>query len=105
MDSYHILGVSPDDCFEDIKLSYYKLARRYHPDKSSQPDPTRFLEIQEAWNSLRSQFEKPKLSVMANIVEFNELEIIDEYTYSYPCRCGECYEVGFCFSSTFLIPF
>ncbi|GAA5936436.1 hypothetical protein JCM3775_000820 [Rhodotorula graminis] len=55
---YDALGVQPGASDADIKKAYRKLALRYHPDKQSStqdgapPDPTRFQEIQHAWEVL-----------------------------------------------------
>ncbi len=48
-DYYKIMGVKPDARADEIKRAYRKLARKYHPDVSSEPDAeTRFKEIGEA---------------------------------------------------------
>ena len=36
---YKILNISPDAPAEEIKKSYYKLAKRYHPDNKSTNAP------------------------------------------------------------------
>lgn len=49
-DYYAALGVERGASAEDIKRSYRKLARKYHPDVSKQPDAeTRFKDIAEAY--------------------------------------------------------
>jgi curved DNA-binding protein len=53
-DYYEILGIKRDATEKEIKRSYQKLARKYHPDVSQQPDAEeRFKEIGEAYNVLK----------------------------------------------------
>lgn len=53
---YSILGVKKDASNEEIKQSYRKLAKKWHPDKNSDPSaPKRFLEISEAYETLGSE--------------------------------------------------
>ncbi|MCG6940135.1 MAG: DnaJ domain-containing protein [Thiohalocapsa sp.] len=48
-DYYKILGVARDAGQDDIKRAYRKLARKYHPDVSKEPDAeARFKEVNEA---------------------------------------------------------
>ena len=53
-DYYKVLGVSKTASADDIKKSYRKLARKYHPDanKSDPKAEERFKEISEAYNTL-----------------------------------------------------
>jgi DnaJ-class molecular chaperone len=52
-DNYEILGVSPISTVDLIKAAYRKKAAQYHPDKNQSPDaPTRFREVQEAYEVL-----------------------------------------------------
>lgn len=53
-DYYAILGVSPETPSDEIKRAYRKLARKYHPDVSKEPNAeARFKEINEAWEVLQ----------------------------------------------------
>src|SRR5450432_4364236 len=53
-DFYKILGVAKDAPHDEIKKSYRKLARKYHPDanKGNPASEERFKEISEAYNVL-----------------------------------------------------
>lgn len=52
-DYYKVLGVARDASPDDIKKAYRKLARKYHPDVSKEPDAeSRFKEVAEAYEAL-----------------------------------------------------
>lgn len=52
-DYYNTLGVKPDADVDTIRRAYRKLARKYHPDVSSEADAeTRFKDVSEAWDVL-----------------------------------------------------
>lgn len=54
-DYYDILGVSREASDADIKKAYRRLARKYHPDVSKEPDSElRFKEMKEAYDVLRN---------------------------------------------------
>lgn len=57
-DYYAILGVARDADADDIKKAYRKMARKYHPDVSKEPDASeRMSEVNEA-NAVLSDVEK-----------------------------------------------
>ncbi|CAD8160491.1 unnamed protein product [Paramecium pentaurelia] len=51
---YKILNVSTDASQEDIKASFFELAKKYHPDSNPETsiDPEKFREIQSAYSTL-----------------------------------------------------
>lgn len=54
-DYYAALGVEPDADEKAIKTAYRKLARKYHPDVSKEPDAeAHFKEVSEAYEVLKS---------------------------------------------------
>ncbi|TVQ45300.1 MAG: J domain-containing protein [Gammaproteobacteria bacterium] len=53
-DYYAVMGVARDASQDDIRRAYRKLARRYHPDVSKEPDAeSRFKELGEAYEVLK----------------------------------------------------
>ena len=50
---YEVLGLRPDASAADIKKAYRRLARKYHPDVSREPDAeSKFKAVQEAYDIL-----------------------------------------------------
>jgi curved DNA-binding protein len=55
-DYYEVLGVQRDASPEQIKRAYKRLARKFHPDVSKEPDAEeRFKEVGEAYDVLRDK--------------------------------------------------
>jgi len=53
-DYYATLGVAKDASADDIKKAYRKLARKYHPDVSKEPDAKeKFQDVSEAYETLK----------------------------------------------------
>lgn len=63
-DYYEVLGVAKDASDSDLKNAFRRLARKYHPDRSDEPDAdSKFKEAQEAYAVLsdsqkRSQYDR-----------------------------------------------
>lgn len=64
-DLYKILDVNFDATTEEIKLSYRKLVRIYHPDVAgSSADSAKFKEIQEAYEILTDEENRKKYDIL-----------------------------------------
>lgn len=63
-DYYEVLGISKDATPEEIKKTYRRLARKYHPDVNKEPDAAeKFKEVKEAYEVLnddqkRAQYDR-----------------------------------------------
>ncbi len=52
---YDILSVKPSARAEEIKRAYKKLARKYHPDVSKEPDAQEtFQDVSDAYDNLKN---------------------------------------------------
>jgi len=51
-DYYSILGVNKDATEKELKITYYKLAQKYHPDKTGGKTADKFKEISNAYEVL-----------------------------------------------------
>lgn len=65
-DYYAALQVKPDASAEEIKRSYRKLARKYHPDVSKEPDAeSRFKDVAEAYKALKDPEQRATYDAIA----------------------------------------
>lgn len=55
-DYYEVMGISKDATPEEIKKTYRRLARKYHPDVNKEPDAAdKFKEVKEAYEVLSDE--------------------------------------------------
>lgn len=55
VDPYNILKSKKTDSFEVIQTNYRKLVKQFHPDNPHSGNNEKFLQIQNAWNSLTNK--------------------------------------------------
>lgn len=96
-DYYKIMGVSPDASEKDIKTAYRKLARKYHPDISKEPDAEeRFKEMGEAYDVLRDTKKRAEYDQYLKHREFNQkAQQSGGYSYSHAGRDNPYEDVQF----------
>lgn len=72
-DYYKIMGVAADASDKDIKTAYRKLARKYHPDISKEPNAEeKFKEMGEAYEVLKDPVKKAEYDQYLKNREFNQ---------------------------------
>lgn len=57
-DPYYILGVRRDAPMWVIKAAFRALSREYHPDTGTEPNISRFQEVQEAFRFIKQEQEE-----------------------------------------------
>jgi molecular chaperone DnaJ len=84
-DYYEILGIPPESSAETITDAFHRLARRYHPDRSTELDAEeRFKDITEAYSVL---------SDPAKRAEYDAARVAERYP-SRPARWSHFFTVG-----------
>ena len=64
-DYYAILGVSSSATHDDLRATFRQLAKRYHPDVSSEPDAAdRFREVYEAYEVLSDSLKRQQYDAL-----------------------------------------
>lgn len=65
IDYYRVLGISPDADDKAVKLAYKKLARKYHPDVSKEPQTEeKFKQIAEAYDVIHNKKERAEYDAL-----------------------------------------
>lgn len=62
-DYYSIIGVEPDADSEEIRRAYREKVRKCHPDACCEEDPEKFLELQEAYETLNDSIKRREYDV------------------------------------------
>ncbi|XP_048401013.1 dnaJ homolog subfamily C member 24 [Stegostoma tigrinum] len=108
-DWYEILGASPSHSMQELRQSYQRLARLYHPDKQHADAPVeeleecvqRFIEVDQAWKILGNEETKREYDLQRREVTMSQKWPVDaqvsledmhwiaaDQCYTYDCRCG-----------------
>jgi len=75
-DYYQVMEVSSRASQEEIKQAYQRLARKYHPDISKEPEAeTRFKEVNEAYEILKNPEKRADYNA--------SFQIVSPYTYAW----------------------
>jgi len=107
---YEVLGVLPSAGSQELKRVFQRLARQYHPDKTSEEmqlsdHTSRFLAISEAWKvlsdpELRKQYDAAwvqrctaQAQPVQDTVNIEEFADTADGRWVFSCRCGGEYEL------------
>ena len=106
-DYYEVLGVSKDASEQEIKSAFRKLAKKYHPDVSKEPDAEeKFKEAQEAYAVLsdsnkRQQYDQYGHSAFENMgaggFDFSNIDLSDIISDIFGGGFSESFGEGFGF--------
>ncbi len=78
---YELIGLTPDASQEDIKKTYIKLAKRYHPDHNGNPDDRRMIALNQIYEILSDPVKKQdydnrfKLQKKYDFTQGNEVKV------------------------------
>jgi curved DNA-binding protein CbpA len=87
---YQMLGVSYDADYENIKLNYYKLAKKYHPDLNPSKEAVeKFKKIKKAYEVLGDPNLRIAYDLENNLADINESERRQESDNRYQSRYGK----------------
>lgn len=92
-DYYKVLGVSPSSNEEEVKVAFFRLAKKYHPDKhrgaKAGEFEIKFAQINEAYNVLKDQATKAKYDLQyREITQHKKRPVEDKY------KADELYSTG-----------
>jgi len=85
-----VLQCSRGATFDELRSSYIRLAKKYHPDKTGGVSSDEFLKIQKSWDAIVDKFESNLKCPPAQSVDLDDLlysEKNDSFVYN--CRCGD----------------
>jgi molecular chaperone DnaJ len=77
-DLYNILNITKESTKNEIKKSYHKLAKEYHPDKQNGSDE-KFKELNEAYNILSDDDKRYNYD---NNINFPDLSEFNQYSFN-----------------------
>lgn len=78
MDLYSILEVTPDSSLSDIKKSYYRLAKLYHPDREN-GTAEMFQKINYAYTILNNEKTRTQYNIMSNKTKNNFMLFLETF--------------------------
>lgn len=81
---YSILGVTPDSDNDEVKSSYRRLARQYHPDVNKDPDSAgKFKDILEAYETLSDDTKRKQYDMVNGFYKTPKRDFSKKYNRSY----------------------
>ena len=94
-DYYAILGVAHDAREDDIKRAYRKLARKYHPDVSKEPNAEEsFKEVSEAYETLKDAEKRAAYDQLGRFQSGQEFQPPPDWERRFGAGFEEYFDLG-----------
>jgi len=94
-DYYAILGVARDASEADVKRAYRKLARKYHPDVSKEPQAEeKFKEVSEAYETLKDAEKRAAYDQLGSYQAGQEFRPPPDWEHRFGAGMEEYFDLG-----------
>lgn len=95
MDPESVLGLTPEANFDQARMAYLSLSKKYHPDKNAGVPSEELIKVQHAWELIKRRHEEDAKRAPPQDVDIGDMEF-DEATecFRFNCRCGDAIVVS-----------
>lgn len=90
-----ILGCRKGATLEELRASYFRLAKQFHPDKRKDNASEEFIRIQRAFDRARHRIETANKASPPQQIDLDDMTFDEaNQQFAYSCRCGDRIIVG-----------
>lgn len=80
--SYQVLRLRRGASAEEIKQSYLRLSKQFHPDNQVTGDQRKFIAVQQAYEKLKTQISEPEPDVALTHEDYIKSKKTRDYVYA-----------------------
>ena len=85
-----ILGCRKGATLDELRASYFRLAKQFHPDKRKDNASEDFLRIQKAFDRARQRIENSNKASPPQPIDLDDMTFDEtNQQFTYACRCGD----------------